>query len=112
MGLLHQGLPNGGYNTVCSNGGIAGGVGGGSANVIYTGNGMGQIGMGTSPQAADSYFAEHFMEAQAQARVNVQIDTVENGFVMTINGKKFICSEPKELGDMLIAHMVAQRVSK
>lgn len=104
MGLLHPELPNGGYLT-----GGEGGGGGGSSS-MYVGIGAGQAAMGTSPQAADAYFAEQFKESHT--RVNVVVDTVENGFVMTINEKKFICAEPKELGDMLIAHMVAQRVSK
>jgi hypothetical protein len=88
-----------------SNGGsYSGGIG------MYIGNEKGQIAMGTSPQVADAYFAEKFYASHT--RVNVVVDTVENGFIMTINEKKFVCTEPKELGDMLIAHMVAQRVSK
>ena len=108
MSILHPGLPNGGYHT-----GNEGGSGGSSG--MYVGNGLGSIGMGTisaaqGTQNADAYFTKQFMESHT--RVNVVVDTVENGFVMTINEKKFVCTEPKELGDMLIAHMVAQRVSK
>jgi hypothetical protein len=109
MSILHPGLNNGGY--------LTGGGGGNSLTTgeLYVGNGGGQAAMGTSSPAqgmqnADAYFTKQFMESHR--RVNVVVDTVENGFVMTINEKKFVCSEPKELGDMLIAHMVAQRVSK
>ena len=108
MSILHPGLPNGGYHSDQRdlNLGIQGGGGVG----MYVGNGMGPIAMGTSPQAADAYVSEKIQASLK--RVNVVVDTVENGFVMTINEKKFVCSEPKELGVMLIAHMVAQRVSK
>ena len=102
MSILHPGLPNGGYHSDQRD--LSIGVG------MYIGNEGGQIAMGTSPQAANAYVAEKIQASLK--RVNVVVDTVENGFVMTINEKKFVCSEPKELGDMLIAHMVAQRVSK
>jgi hypothetical protein len=108
MSILHPGLPNGGYHSDQRDLNI--GFQGGGGVGMYVGNAGGQIAMGTSPQAADAYIAEKIQASHR--RVNVVVDTVENGFVMTINEKKFVCCEPKELGDMLIAHMVAQRVSK
>jgi hypothetical protein len=99
MSILHQGLPNGGYHSDQRD-----------LNIGFQSGGY----IGASPVAASVEQAEYFNKQlqESSTRVAVVIDTVENGFVMTINAKKFICTEPKELGDMLIAHMVAQRVSK
>lgn len=46
------------------------------------------------------------------SRQNVTIDTVENGFVVTIDQKCFICQDAQQVSETIIAHMIAKKLEK
>ncbi len=45
-------------------------------------------------------------------RTNITIDKVENGFVVTIESKAYICETAQDVSDKILAHMVTERMEK
>lgn len=45
-------------------------------------------------------------------RTNVFIDQVENGFVVSIDNKQFICNSAEEVSSRILAQMVTTKMEK
>lgn len=89
---------------------IGGGAGQGGAlgnppNMIGIANAVGMVNTGQA-----TWYGEEFQKAQK--RTNVSIDQVENGYYVTINGKNYVCVEPQEIADRILAHMVTAKMEK
>lgn len=93
-------------------GGSAGG--GGGYNSISGGAGV----LGVAPhmigsavaQAQPQWFGEDVI--RSQKRTNILIEQVENGYYVSINNKRFICIDPQEISERIIAEMVASKMEK
>lgn len=66
-----------------------------SSSTIYAGGGMGTM-----------------YGASVLNRTNITIDKVENGFVVTIESKAYICETVQDVSDKILAHMVTDRMEK
>jgi hypothetical protein len=66
-----------------------------SSSTIYAGGGMGTM-----------------YGASVLNRTNITIDRVENGFVVTIESKAYICETAQDVSDKILAHMVTERMEK
>lgn len=93
---------------------VGNGTGGGGAGQGMLGQAPHMIGIANAVGMANAgqatWYGEEFQ--RAQKRTNVSIDQVENGYYVTINGKNYVCVEPQEIADRILAHMVTAKMEK
>lgn len=77
--------------------------GGGIAQAVNMGGGGGGL-------AQMNAFSEEIQ--RAHKRTNVTIEQVENGYYVSINNKRFVCTDPQEVSERIIAEMVASKMEK
>lgn len=89
-----------------SNAMVGSAVSGGSlGGMIYAGGGGSAYGGGGG--AMGSIYGMGIMSRQS-----VTIDTVENGFVVTVDQKCFICQDTQEVANTIISQMVTKKMEK
>lgn len=95
MSYVGGGLGNIGQLAAAQSANLGGGGMVTSSSTIYAGGGMGTM-----------------YGASVLNRTNITIDRVENGFVVTIESKAYICETAQDVSDKILAHMVTERMEK
>jgi hypothetical protein len=76
------------------------------------GSGMGGGGLGGLPPSYYAGGGGGLYSIGVINRTQVTIDTVENGFMVTIDGKAFVCETAEDVSQRVLAQMVTQKLEK